>query len=394
MTIAEKTLKRAQTKQKFKIAFQTEMLLLAIEKYLGHVQNPQNDLEKLEKSLSEKKKHLSKSVSQNLDFEFSLKKGDLLQRQGHIEKALESSEHAYQLSEKLFGKKDIKMAQAHSRLGANYWAKGEYEESITHYIQARRIFQLWGDQTSQIDSMGDIGLVYWSAAKYRKAEEILEKSIKMSEEINARQWQTIQTGDLGVVNFSRGKLSRAAALMEHQLQLSTLTNNHTELERANSNFANVQLHLGKFDEAHTRLKRSLKSVEEKNLKIAIAIVRAKLAWALEGLGFQEDAMKYAKSALNHANKINNPPLIILALRAISEITDDAEDKIHYAEEALRLARKHLRPLNEAGALFTLANCYQDNTLIEEATEILERIGATDWLEAPVVFKTHRLPLLL
>ncbi len=394
LVVAQKTLKTSRTHQKFKIEFQAEMLLLETQRYLGHIQNPLNDLEKLEKSLSEKKKHLSSSVAQKLEIEFSLKKSDVLQRHGHIEKALEQSQRAYQLSETLFDRKDLRMAQVHSRLGANYWAKSEYEKSIAHYVQAREIFQLWGDQTSQIDSMGDIGLVYWRSAQYKKAEEILEKSIRMAEEVNARQWQTIQTGDLGVVSLSRGKLSRAAALMEQHLELSVLTKNHTELERANSNFANAQLHLGKFDEAYPRLRRSLKSVEEKRLEIAIGVVRAKLAWALEGLGFQEDAIKYAKSALTHANKINKPPLLIVTLRAISETIDITEDRIRYAEEALQLARKHARPLNEAGALFTLANCYQDDALVEEATEILERIGAKDWLKAPVVFRTLRIPLLL
>ncbi|MBT7189374.1 MAG: tetratricopeptide repeat protein [Anaerolineae bacterium] len=394
LAVAQKILKIARIHHKFKIEFQSEMLLFTIQRYLGHIQNPLNALEKLEKSLSEKKEHLSPNVAQKLDIEFSLKKSDILQRHGHIEKALESSQHAYQLSEKLFDKKDLKMAQVHSRLGANYWAKSEYEKSIAHYIQARRIFQLWGDQTSQIDSMGDMGLVYWSAAKYKKAEEILEKSIRMAEEVNARQWQTIQTGDLGVVSLSRGKLSRATALIEQHLSLSILTNNHTETERANSNIANVQLFLGDFEEAYQRLKRSLRSVEGKRLEIAIGVVRAKVAWALEGLGFQEDAIKYAKSALTHANKINIPSLKILTLRAISETTDNTEDRIRYAEEALEMARKHSRPLNEAGALLTLAEAKQDDALREKAIDILENIGSEDWLKAPVVFRTLRLPLLL
>ena len=71
-----------------------------------------------------------------------------------------------------------------------------------------------------------------------------------------------------------------------------------------------------------------------------------------------------------------------------------EDKIRYAEEARFLAKEHSRRLNESGALITLAGCYQDDSLQNEAIQILEEIGAADWLKAPLVFKTLRLPLLL
>ena len=59
-----------------------------------------------------------------------------------------------------------------------------------------------------------------------------------------------------------------------------------------------------------------------------------------------------------------------------------------------MARKHSRPLNEAGALLTLAEAKQDDALREKAIDILENIGSEDWLKAPVVFRTLRLPLLL
>jgi len=242
--------------------------------------------------------------------------------------------------------------------------------------------------------MGDLGLTYWSALQYDKAEQTLQNSIHMAEKVKASWWQAIQTGDLGLVNFTRGKLSNALAFMEQHRTLSQLTNNRPEIERANGNIGLVQIFRGNFQEAHDRLIKNLGYTDKMELWIGKGILLANLAWALEGLGQVGKAKECAQEALAISEKMKSLQLRIIALRSLSELQSDPKEKARYAEEALALAKERSRRLNEAGALLTLADCYRDERYQQEAEAILIKLGSQEWLQVRPVFETVRLPLLL
>ena len=131
--------------------------------------------------------------------------------------------------------------------------------------------------------------------------------------------------------------------------------------------------MGKFQEAHDRIKDNLEFTNEAKLFIASGTAYANLAWALEGLGRLDEALECAQKSQRISEEMKSPQLRIVALRSLSELQNDPAEKARYAEEALRLAKERSRRLNEAGALLTLSICYQDDSYYQEAATILQKL---------------------
>ena len=394
LALSQKALEIAHEYQNIEMILRAELSLFEANKYLGLVENIIDAITLLEESLEEKRPLLPQKTAQELEIEILLKKTDILRRQGHPDKAFESIQHAYSIAEKLFNSNELFMAKLYNQRSTVYWTKRQYDLAVADREKALSIFSLWGDQISKIACEGDVGLIYWSAGKYKEAEKVLLSSIKNAERLELFSWQAEQLGNLGLVHFSCGRLKQAVTLIKRHRDLSWLTNNYAEEKRAIGNLGTVQIHLGNFQEALENMQKDHQHVKKLQLNIATARLYAKISWALDGLGQKEKALDYAETSLRFSIEINDPLSTIMALRCISELDIPMEDKIKFAEKARTLAKKHHRKLNEAGALFTLADCYQDEHLYNEAVEILREIGAKNWVKEPLVFKTLRLPLLL
>lgn len=347
----------------------------------------------LEILLDEQKKHLRPMAHASLKGQMLLRKGNLIRFQGHHDKALAIMQNGFDLIMENASDDLALLARTYKYRASLNEELGNYSQSIADNKIMNAYFNLLGDRFSEIDSLGDLGLIYWRTGKYIEAEEILQRSIQMAEETKAQWWLVRQLGNQGLVQFTRGNLSTAAALIKRQKKLSQLTGNIPEEKRAISNGAFVKLFQGQTKEATHDLLENLGYIKERKYHIAEGLVYANLAWSLEE---QKEATEYAEEALKIAESMNSPRLKIIALRALAELKNEPQEKQKIAQEALELAKKHNRFLNQAGALLSLATCTsnaQTVSLQEEATCILQSLGAENWINVENS-SNQRLPLLL
>jgi tetratricopeptide (TPR) repeat protein len=391
--LSKDALKTAQKHHLSEMSLRAELALFEADKYLGRVDDLVNAIALLEKSLAEKAPSLHEKTFRELQIEITLKKTDILRRQGQIDAALAYMQEAFTVAADIYDENDFFMTKLYTHRSTLYWANGEYDLSIDYRKKALRVFTLWGDQTSQIEYEGDLGLIYWSAEKHKKAEETLLASIKKAEKQHLLSWQTVQTGDLALVHLSCGRLEQAYRLHQRHLELSRLTNNYAEEKRARGNLGIAQTHRGEFQSALKNFQVNILHTKKHNLNVATGRLYLRLSWALDGLGKKDEALKYARAALETAQALADSASLTMAFRCLSELHLPLADKIRYAEQARILAKKQNRRLNEAGALITLANCTQNQSYFDQATSILKEIGAEEWLKRPPVFKSLRLPLL-
>lgn len=391
--LSKTALKNAEKHHLAEMSLRAELSLFEANKYLGETDDLLKALTALEKSLDEKRPHLDEKTSAELTIEILLKKADTLRRQGQLEHALAYIQQAYALAKAHYAENDFFMTKLYTHRSTIDWAKGEYDLSIEYRKKALKVFRLWGDKTSQIEYEGDIGLILWSAERHKEAEKTLLSSIKKAERLYLLNWQTVQTGDLALVHLSCGRLKKAHKLLERHRDLSRWTNNYAEEKRALGNLSIVQTHLGEFQNALENIRTNLQHTEKYHLDVSTNRLLLRLAWALDGLGRKNEAVKYAYRSLESNRKINDSLSHIMALRCLSELNIPEKDKLRYAKEALKLAKEHHRRLNQAGALFTLAHCTHEKKYHNRAVKLLEEIGAEAWLKTQPVFESLRLPLL-
>lgn len=393
LVLAESALKLAHETQAFEMIFKAEMAVFEAKKDLGYIGDRTEALHELDSSLQQVKKNLSLQKTHILELEFLLKKTDVLRRLGKRKKALQTIQQAHTLADECLAKDDLLRADIYNRSGAAYWTAEEPQKAIAEFEKATDIFEKWGDQASKVFSLGYIGLVWWSCGEYPKAEAILQSSIGMAEQIKALQWQAIQTGNLGLVQLMQGNLEHAFALIKQHYDLSELINNRAEIERANANLGYVQVFRGNFEDAHERFLRYLAFTKKMNFPIGSGVASAHMAWVKDALGEEQAANAYAEDAFRFAKIAEAPLLEIVALRSMSELKRDANERMAYAQKALILAQKHGRRFNKAGALFTLAHASANQKTEDDAKMLLKELKAEKWLRLLQAFPSLRLPLL-
>ena len=391
LDLANKILMTAQSNDLAAFIFRAELVIFKAQNYLGILTYQMDALTTLENSLRAKKEKFSKQEEKELEFEFILLKAELIRRQGQIKEAQKIISYASSQIANGFAENDPLLTKLHQAQSNLFWVRNEHKLAVAELEKSLQIFKNRGDHMSTISTIGSIGLIHWTAEEHKKSEKALQKSLALAEEHRLLVWQTTQTGNLALSHFSRGHLQQAKKLFERHLELSQQTGNYAEEQRARGNLGTVQIHLGDFESALENLQKDHAHVKERRLNSANPRLYAKIAWAYDGLGMKKKAIENGEKAL----ELSDSPLTkLMALRCLSELDIPKNQRIQYAEEAVMLAKDHHRRLNHAGALITLSKLTHNDDLYKKAIELLEDLDASAWLQAPMVFKTLRVALLL
>ena len=154
------------------------------------------------------------------------------------------------------------------------------------------------------------------------------------------------------------------------------------IHRIQSNRAVVWLYQGKYEAAIPDLAADFDFSEDQNLSGAVVMDCICLSLCYQGLGQEERAIRLAERAWEVAQCLGKPVFQALALRCLAE--HRPAQRFDLLERALELAREAHRPLDEAACLLSLASLTDDEEvrqrLWQQGVRILERIGATAWLE--------------
>lgn len=391
---AEKAAALAATAPNHKQLFQAKAVLFEAKRYLGTLKDQTQALNTLEADLFKVQKELPEKEGQEIEIIISLIKIDVIRRQGYVDEAAQLAAKTHEIAQTLFSANDLRMTKIYNALSTVTWAQRKHTQAIAYRKKSISTYRQWGNTPAEVEEKAGLGLIYWSAERYREAEKTFLENIALAEDYNLLWLQAMQIGNLGLVHFSCGRLNQARLRMEQHYTLSKLIRNRPETRRAQGNLGTIQTHLGDFENALENMLDDYKQAKKRQLIQPQATLNAKLAWALQGVGQQEEALRRAKKSLTLAKEINDPLVKSMALRCLSEVAHKKVEQIRYAEEARQLARQHHRRLSEAGALLTLSHLKDDPSLHQDAVNLLKEIGATAWLKVKPVFSHLRLPLLL
>ena len=119
------------------IALRAEILIFEAKRHLGKIKNNLQHIKILENSL-QKKEAITTDFRKEFSIELLLKKSDILQRQGDIEKAIYYTKKALSQSESLPKNSPLR-AQIHVRRGGVFWADNNFNQAIEEFSTALKI---------------------------------------------------------------------------------------------------------------------------------------------------------------------------------------------------------------------------------------------------------------
>jgi tetratricopeptide (TPR) repeat protein len=288
------------------------------------------------------------------------------------------------------------MAEAYRERSTMAWAAGRYPEAVRDIQRAIRMFAELGDEFAEADARGNLGLIYCTMTAFDRAEKEMRHLILMAERLNARWHLTYAVDYLAVIYLMRGELRRATRTFDRAVSLAQRVGDLKAIHRIQSNRAVAWLYQGKYEAAIPDLEADLNFSEEHDLGGAVEMDCICLSLCYQGLGQEERAIRLAERAWEVAQRLGKPVFRTLALRCLAEHRPD--ERKNLLERALVLAREANRPLDEAACLLSLSDLTQDQVerqrLWGEGVHILERIGATAWLESASRGESPRIIILM
>ncbi len=265
-----------------------------------------------------------------------------------------------------------------------YWAGANYPAALADLEHAEYVIRMDGDNIVGLSSVhGNRGLVYWSMSEYDMAEKEFLKAIYLSEQNKSIYLLMKQVGDLGMVYFNRGNLLKALLYIEREIELAEISNDEHENALAVGNKAAVFAYTDQAEQALPNLFSALQKHINTNRFEALVSTLVDLSTCYYRIGDLENSSRFAQRAFDLTQEKDNPVLNVIAcrVRALSMPTPDAFELLSIT---LKLAEQYDRKLDVAGCKIFMAYLTSDSeskTLLwDEAAAILEKIGATKWIE--------------
>ncbi len=319
----------------------------------------------------------------------------LLRYQGQLNEAIFRANHIIDLLEALTDTDHHILAEAYRGRGQIFRIYGNYNSSAQDLRRAKALFSREGNLTDEAVTNNLLGVAYWSMGQLDLAEEAIRFSIEIAERLNARWHLTRFVGNLGLVYLSRGLLAQALGYFERQFALASDLGDMQEMNRSHGNLGTVKLHLGEFDVARRELEVELDFLKQQGRLEEAGLDYVLLSWCYSGLGQQDRAQSLAGQGLEIANQKQSSVLQVAVMRCLAEY-EAPTPSIEHLRLALTLARDRTMQLHEAACLLSLAHLSEDEReqakLWEQGVSLLEKIGATAWLEGHTVLNPPRICL--
>ncbi len=289
------------------------------------------------------------------------------------------------------------LATAYLRRATIIWVSGRYPAAAADLQRAAALFRRADNPLQAVFAEGNLGVVYYSNARYAEAERLMLAAINAAEEANARYRLVSDLGDLSVVYIALGRMDLAYDYANRMVKLATELGNHAELSRGRGNRGYALLGLGRYEEALADIEYSLDLYRQQGRVEGTIVTVIDLVIYLRGIGDETEAVRLAEENYEAARREAFPHLRVVTARCLALFPPPARQRA-LLEEALALAREHERPMDEAGCLFSLAAVELDAAerthLYDQAVELLHRMGCPGWLDGKSMDDPPLLPMTI
>ena len=284
-----------------------------------------------------------------------------------------------------------KLADCYSTRSVFYWLQGESLSAIGDLDQAINLVSQAGYEFAENTYRGNLGLYYWAIGELKQAEKILFSCIRMAEQSRIYYRQIYDIGNLALVFLSQGRIQDALVMSERHVALSKDHSSPAEKMRALDNYAIIKFYTEDYLYAQAALEQNVPVYETQTVKTNIIIQLVNISRCYTALGKSALAINAAEKAFHYAEGQGYPAAKIITLRCLAEIRTPEQSR-HLLQQALALACQCHHRLDEAACLLSLAgteaNENERTRLWQEGSQILDRIGASAWLEG---FSPQHLP---
>jgi tetratricopeptide (TPR) repeat protein len=254
-----------------------------------------------------------------LRFDAELHLGDVLQRLGQVDAALE----AFRAMQAIAFRLDLrsKGGAAHNRIGRAYREVGQLDAAMRHLGTALALFESTSDERGIAASLDDIGKVHWLKGSYDAALRFMRDALERRERLGDKRSIALSLHNIGSALQDSGQYREGLEALTRALELRREVDDLPGLVLTLNNLGTIHQDRGEIDAA--------------------------LSVWLEALGLAREVGDRRREALLLVNigeaqyRMRKPSEAVRLLLEAERICEETEDRLLLAEVWRGLGKAHL-----------------------------------------------------
>ena len=213
--------------------------------------------------------------------------------------------------------------------------KGDFEEALTHGLEAREILEAHNDQRGLTTTMRIIGDAYRQLGRLDEGAEALERGLELAERIGNVEEIGGCLLNLGIVNMHRELIAEATSSLRRAIEEFERVGHLGGRALAYATLAETLVHAGKLDEALENAHKALELARSIKHPLATADAIQAIAAIRLGQGQFDEAAARAEEAAAMFLGVDAAPLASDALAIAAEAWEKAGERERADETSAR-----------------------------------------------------------
>ncbi|MBA3531447.1 MAG: tetratricopeptide repeat protein [Ardenticatenales bacterium] len=225
-------------------------------------------------------------------------------------------------------------------IGVLYWLQGDYTQALAYFQQALEEARTRQDALTMCRALGNLGLIYIDQNDHENALAVHEQGLEIAERLQDRMKSNVLIGNLGGFYLKRGKYERALAYYLQSLQAATELGYRQGINISLGNIGNVYLEQGEYDNARACFIKTLQIALEIGDRVGVSLTLFSLALGWVEQDNYEEAVQFIQPAIALARLIDTPYDLCEYLYIYGDMLTQQEDYLHAQEintQALEMA---------------------------------------------------------
>lgn len=149
-------------------------------------------------------------------------------------------------------------------MGGVYWAFGNYDKSLSHYLEALKIYQNLEDFRGRSDCLNNIGEVYKKLGEYNNALDYLTHALSVKEKIDGRATSALIYNNLGELYALMGEFDKAEEYYSIAINAAKEKDDKRVLAYSIDGLGTLYLERGEYDKSILNFKQAFLYRDELN----------------------------------------------------------------------------------------------------------------------------------
>ena len=226
----------------------------------------------------------------------------VLNMQGLYDSSLLLNLQAVAISREI--KDSVNLAKTLFNTGTSYRMKGEYENAVQYYEEGKRIFQKFGDESTEAQGNDILQLLYFEMRQFAKGIQSGEKSVYLLRKLDNLYQLGAALNNLGLNYMSLNQIDKGEALFKEALEVSKKIGDQNLEHSVYLNLGNVCFQRGDFDGMKPYMDKALSLAKELELRESELIATKGLSYYYQAKKRYDVSEQYGREALAMSYRFN------------------------------------------------------------------------------------------